>query len=132
MAFDGIWNLDRSENYDKLLEKMGVDEEKRQLAAHDNMKLKIKQNGKQFSVHESNVFHSVDADFYLKKKIQFLLDIDIQLVGVWDLNGDILEGDFTRKDNNKHLKTTREIVGGELIQSYSYEGVKAKRIFKRE
>ncbi|XP_030047646.1 fatty acid-binding protein, intestinal-like isoform X1 [Microcaecilia unicolor] len=130
MSFDGTWKVDRSDNYEKFLEKMGVDEEKRKLAAHDNMKLKIKQNGKQFSVHESSVYGSVN--YFLDNTFQFEVDIDVLLVGEWTLNGAKMEGEFTRQDNKKVLKTTREIVGGELVQNYLYEGVEAKRIFKRE
>lgn len=69
----------------------------------------------------------------------------------------MLKGVFTRKDNGKQLTTTRIVQGDELIQveriisplirfrssemieliilcqqSYSYEGVDAKRIFKRD
>ncbi|XP_030047648.1 fatty acid-binding protein, intestinal-like isoform X3 [Microcaecilia unicolor] len=130
MSFDGTWKVDRSDNYEKFLEKMGVDEEKRKLAAHDNMKLKIKQNGKQFSVHESSVYGSVN--YFLDNTFQFEVDIDVLLVGEWTLNGAKMEGEFTRQDNKKVLKTTREIVGGELVQTYWYEGVKAKRIFVRQ
>lgn len=43
----------------------------------------------------------------------------------------MLKGTFTRKDNGKVLITTRKIIGDELVQSYTYEGVEAKRIFKR-
>lgn len=36
--------------------------------------------------------------------------------GTWEMEGDMLKGKFTRKDNNKVLTTTRELVGGELVQ----------------
>lgn len=36
--------------------------------------------------------------------------------GSWELEGDMLKGKFTRKDNNKVLTTTRAVVGGELVQ----------------
>lgn len=82
------------------------------------------------------------------------------------MEGEMLKGKFTRKDNNKVLTTTRAVVGGELVQvsksiyiwsiqqqygnlslfckllfnvtytvssqTYNYEGVDAKRIFKKE
>lgn len=75
------------------------------------------------------------------------------------MEGDMMKGKFTRKDNNKVLTTTRVLEGGELVQvsrstcvfvdkmqdanlssvsvsphtqSYSYEGVDAKRIFKKQ
>ncbi|XP_030047649.1 fatty acid-binding protein, intestinal-like [Microcaecilia unicolor] len=112
MSFDGTWKVDRSDNYEKFLEKMGVDEEKRKLAAHDHMKLKIKQNGKQFSVHESSVFRTIEINFTLNELLEYSLADGLELVGDWKLNGAKMEGEFTRQDNKKVLKTTREIVGG--------------------
>ncbi|KAI5087859.1 fatty acid-binding protein, intestinal [Silurus meridionalis] len=47
------------------------------------------------------------------------------------MEGDLLKGSFVRKDNGKTLTTVRQIVDEELVQSYSYDGVEAKRIFKR-
>lgn len=32
------------------------------------------------------------------------------------MEGDMMKGNFTRKDNNKALTTTRVLVGGELVQ----------------
>lgn len=32
------------------------------------------------------------------------------------MEGDVLKGKFTRKDNNKVLTTTRSLVGEELVQ----------------
>ncbi|XP_030047664.1 fatty acid-binding protein, intestinal-like [Microcaecilia unicolor] len=112
MTFDGTWKVDRSENYENFMEAMGVNVVKRKLAAHDNLKIKIKQNGKQFSVHESSVFRTIDINFTLNETLEYSLADGTELVGDWKLNGDIMEGEFTRKDNNKVLKTTRENCGG--------------------
>lgn len=38
------------------------------------------------------------------------------LQGAWNLEGDMLKGTFTRKDNGKQLTTTRIVQGDELIQ----------------
>lgn len=38
------------------------------------------------------------------------------LQGAWNLEGDMLKGIFTRKDNGKQLATTRIVQGDELIQ----------------
>ncbi|EPY80581.1 fatty acid-binding protein, intestinal [Camelus ferus] len=91
MAFDGTWKVDRNENYEKFMEKMGINVVKRKLAAHDNLKL-----------------------------------------GSWSLEGNKLVGKFKRLDNGNELNTVREIIGGEMVQTYTYEGVEAKRIFKKE
>ncbi|KAG2466486.1 FABPI protein, partial [Polypterus senegalus] len=52
-------------------------------------------------------------------------------MGTWTLEGNKLVGKFNRKDNGKELLTTREIVADEMVQSYHYDGVDAKRIFKK-
>ncbi|XP_030048707.1 fatty acid-binding protein, intestinal isoform X5 [Microcaecilia unicolor] len=111
MAFDGTWKLDRTENYDKFMEVMGVDGK---LAAQDNL-MTIKQNGKQFSVHESSVFNASDMVFRLEEIHEYSM-LGIKLVGIWRRLGLKLEGNFNRKDNKKLLKTEQEIAGGELIQ----------------
>ncbi|XP_030048709.1 fatty acid-binding protein, intestinal-like [Microcaecilia unicolor] len=129
MTFDGTWKLDRTENYDKFMEVMGVDGK---LAAPDNQKMTIKQNGNQISFQRVGVYTPVEI-IILDGKTEFRLsDASINVVGTWKLQGKKMEGNFTRKDNNKHLKIKQEIVGDEFIQTYLYEGVEAKKIFKRE
>lgn len=39
------------------------------------------------------------------------------------MEGDMMKGKFTRKDNNKLLTTTRTLVGGELVQVSRSRGV---------
>lgn len=39
------------------------------------------------------------------------------------MEGDMMKGKFTRKDNNKLLTTTRTLVGGELVQVSRSKGV---------
>ncbi|KAK1342279.1 hypothetical protein QTO34_015035 [Cnephaeus nilssonii] len=118
MAFNGAWKIDRNENYDKFMEKMGINVVKRKLAAHDNLKLIISQEGNKFTIKESSAFRTAEIAF--------------DLGGTWSLEGDKLVGRFKRVDNGKELNAVREIVGGELVQTYVYEGVEAKRIFKKE
>lgn len=55
-----------------------------------------------------------------------------ELTGTWTMEGNKLVGKFKRVDNGKELIAVREISGNELIQTYTYEGVEAKRIFKKE
>ncbi|XP_041048709.1 fatty acid-binding protein, intestinal [Carcharodon carcharias] len=132
MAFNGTWKSDRNENYDKFMEQMGVNVVKRKLANHDNLKLIILQNGNKFTVKESSTFRTKDIEFTLGVVFDYSLADGTELTGSWTCEGDKLVGKFTRKDNSKELLTTREIVGGELVQVYSYEGIDAKRIFKKE
>nr|XP_033785145.1 fatty acid-binding protein, intestinal-like [Geotrypetes seraphini] len=132
MAFDGTWKVDHNDNYEKFMETMGVNAVKRKLAAHDNLKITIKQNGNQFNITESSTFRSIVINFTLGVQFEYSLADGTELEGTWNLEKDKMVGVFTRKDNGKVLNTTREIVGGELIQSYSYEGTNAKRVFKKE
>ncbi|CAN2388916.1 fatty acid binding [Pristimantis euphronides] len=131
MAFDGTWKVDRSENYDKFMEVMGVNIMKRKLAAHDNLKITIQQDGNTFSVKESSTFRTIEINFTLGVTFDYSLADGTELTGSWAIEGDKLVGTFTRKDNGNELKTQRVITGDELVQTYLYEGVEAKRIFKR-
>ncbi|KAJ8416429.1 hypothetical protein AAFF_G00357170 [Aldrovandia affinis] len=131
MTFNGTWKVDRNDNYDKFMEKMGVNMVKRKLAEHDNLKITIEQTGDKFLVKESSNFRKKDINFTLGVKFDYSLADGTEVSGSWDLEGDMLKGIFTRKDNGMELTTTRIIDGGELVQSYSYDGVEAKRIFKK-
>ncbi|KAL1772525.1 fatty acid-binding protein, intestinal [Sigmodon hispidus] len=132
MAFDGSWRVDRNENYDKFMEQMGINVVKRKLAAHDNLKLTITQEGNKFTVKESSTFRNIEVVFELGVNFTYSLADGTELNGAWSLDGNKLIGKFKRVDNGKELIAVREISGSELIQTYTYEGVEAKRIFKKE
>ncbi|MEJ1270866.1 phosphodiesterase 5A cGMP-specific [Cricetulus griseus] len=132
MAFDGSWKVDRNENYDNFMEKMGINLVKRKLAAHDNLKLTIKQEGNKFTIKESCRFRNIDVVFELGVNFDYTLADGTELNGTWSLEGNKLIAKFKRVDNGKELIDICEISGGELIQTYIYEGVEAKRIFKKE
>lgn len=131
MAFDGAWKIDRNENYDKFMEKMGINVVKRKLAAHDNLKLIITQEGNKFTVKESSTFRNIEIVFELGVTFNYSLADGTELTGNWNLEGNKLVGKFQRVDNGKELNTVREIIGDEMVQTYVYEGVEAKRIFKK-
>ncbi|KAK3523259.1 hypothetical protein QTP86_028048 [Hemibagrus guttatus] len=131
MAFNGTWKVDRSENYDKFMEQMGINLVKRKLAAHDNLKITLEQDGDKFHVKEVSTFRTLELDFTLGVAFEYSLADGTELSGSWVMEGDVLKGTFDRKDNSKTLTTVRKIVGDELVQSYNYEGVEATRIFKR-
>ncbi|POI29029.1 hypothetical protein CIB84_007221 [Bambusicola thoracicus] len=132
MAFNGTWKIEKNENYEKFMEAMGVNVMKRKLGAHDNLKLTIQQDGNKFLVKESSNFRNIDIEFTLGVSFEYSLADGTELSGSWNLEGNKLVGTFTRKDNGKVLTAYREIVGSELVQTYVYEGVEAKRIFKKE
>nr|ADF28554.1 intestinal fatty acid binding protein 2a [Cyprinus carpio] len=131
MTFNGTWKVDRNENYEKFMEQMGINMVKRKLASHDNLKITLEQTGDQFHVKESSTFRSLEINFTLGVNFDYSQADGTELTGSWVMEGDMLKGTFTRKDNGKSLITTRKIVGEELVQIYTYEGVEAKRIFKR-
>ncbi|NXA06030.1 FABPI protein, partial [Sapayoa aenigma] len=131
MAFNGTWKIDRSENYEKFMEAMGVNMMKRKLGAHDNLKITIQQDGNKFTVKEASNFRTIEIVFTLGESFEYSLADGTEVTGCWNLEGNKLVGTFTRKDNGKVLKACREIVGDELVQTYVYEGVESKRIFKR-
>ncbi|XP_009910067.1 fatty acid-binding protein, intestinal [Dryobates pubescens] len=131
MAFNGTWKVDRNENYEKMMEAMGVNIMKRKLGAHDNLKITIQQDGNKFIIKESSNFRTLDIEFTLGVDFEYTLADGTEVSGAWNMEGNKLVGSFTRKDNGKVLKVCREIVGDELVQTSVYEGVEAKRIFKR-
>ncbi|XP_076003855.1 fatty acid-binding protein, intestinal [Genypterus blacodes] len=131
MTFNGTWKVDRSENYEKFMEQMGVNMVKRKLAAHDNLKIILEQSGDKFHVKEGSNFRTLEMDFTLGVTFEYSLADGTELSGSWNLEGDVLKGLFNRKDNGKLLTTSRTVEGDELTQNYNYEGVDAKRIFKR-
>ncbi|KAF0885334.1 FABPI protein, partial [Crocuta crocuta] len=110
----------------------GINVVKRKLAAHDNLKLTITQEGNKFTVKESSNFRSIEIVFELGVTFNYSLADGTELTGAWNLEGNKLVGKFKRIDNGCELNTVREIIGGELAQTYVYEGVEAKRIFKKE
>ncbi|KAM6400736.1 fatty acid-binding protein, intestinal isoform 1-T1 [Pluvialis apricaria] len=131
MAFNGTWKIDRNENYEKFMEAMGINMMKRKLGAHDNLKITIQQDGNKFTVKESSNFRTLDIEFTLGVNFEYSLADGTEVTGSWKMEGDKLVGAFTRKDNGKVLTAHREIIGDELVQTYVYEGVEAKRFFKR-
>ncbi|XP_026879439.2 fatty acid-binding protein, intestinal [Electrophorus electricus] len=132
MAFNGTWKVDRNVNYDKFMEQMGINLMKRKLAEHDNLKLVIEQNGNKFSIKETSRFRTKDIEFTLGVQFDYSLADGTEMNGTWEMDGDsVMKGNFTRKDNGKILSTTRIFEGEEMVQTYSYEGVDAKRIFKK-
>ncbi|XP_071411167.1 fatty acid-binding protein, intestinal isoform X1 [Pithys albifrons albifrons] len=131
MAFNGTWKIDRNENYEKFMEAMGVNMMKRKLGAHDNLKITIQQDGNKFTVKEASNFRTIEIEFTLGATFEYSLADGTELTGSWNLEGNKLVGTFTRKDNGKVLNAYREIVNDELVQTYVYEGVESKRIFKR-
>ncbi|XP_058240920.1 fatty acid-binding protein, intestinal-like [Hemibagrus wyckioides] len=131
MAFNGTWKVDRNDNYDKFMEQMGINMVKRKLAEHDNLKVTIEQSGDKFSIKESSTFRTKDIEFTLGVQFEYSMADGTELTGTWVMEGETLKGTFTRKDNGNILTTTRSVVGGELVQCYNYEGVDAKRIFKK-
>ncbi|XP_032189194.1 fatty acid-binding protein, intestinal isoform X3 [Mustela erminea] len=105
---------------------------KRKLAAHDNLKLTITQEGNKFTVKEASAFRTIEIVFELGVTFNYSLADGTELSGTWNLEGNKLVGKFKRTDNGNALNAVREIIGGELVQTYTYEGVEAKRIFKKE
>ncbi|KAF5889521.1 fatty acid-binding protein, intestinal-like, partial [Clarias magur] len=116
MIFDGTWKVECSDNYDKFMEVMGINIVKRKLAAHDNLKITLQQDGETFHVKESSTFRTLELDFTLGNTFEYELADGTQLSGCWVMEGDKLKGTFVRRDNGKTLNTVRQIVDGDLVQ----------------
>ncbi|XP_077156561.1 fatty acid-binding protein, intestinal [Paroedura picta] len=131
MAFNGTWKVENSENYEKFMEAMGINLVKRKLGAHDNLKLTFQQESNTFTIKETSNFRTIEIVFTLGVDFDYSLADGTELHGNWNIDDGKLVGTFRRKDNGKELKAFREIIGDEMVQTYIYEGVTAKRIFKK-
>ncbi|XP_014639976.1 PREDICTED: fatty acid-binding protein, intestinal [Ceratotherium simum simum] len=118
MAFDGTWKVDRSENYDKFMEKMGINIMKRRLAARDNLELTITQEGNKFTVKESSTFRTTETVFELGVTFNYRLADGTELSGSWSPKGNKLVGKFKQVDNGNKLTAVQEITDGEMVLDY--------------
>ncbi|CDQ95218.1 unnamed protein product [Oncorhynchus mykiss] len=125
MAFNGTWKVEHNENYDKFMEQMGESVCVSCLASH---LFELTYALDKYLISRYCLTH---ASITMGDCYRCMGDSPLTLSGTWEMDGDVLKGKFTRKDNSKVLTTTRAVVGGELVQSYNYDGVDAKRIFKK-
>ncbi|XP_061108246.1 fatty acid-binding protein, intestinal-like [Conger conger] len=132
MMFNGTWKADRGENIDQFMEKMGVNAMMRKLAENNKLEITIAQTDDvTFKVTEPSILRKRENEFSLGVPFDFTMADGTDVSGYWVMEGHTMKGTFTRKDNGKILTIIREIVGDELVQSFNYDGVDAKRFFKK-
>uniref|UniRef100_A0A3B3RUV5 Cytosolic fatty-acid binding proteins domain-containing protein n=1 Tax=Paramormyrops kingsleyae TaxID=1676925 RepID=A0A3B3RUV5_9TELE len=115
MTFNGTWKLEHSENFDKLMTQM----------------VTVQQTNDNFYIKESS--QKKDHSFTLGVPFDHELAGGTVIKGTWVLDGNILNGTFTGKGDGKPYLAKKEVTGNKLVQvsTFSYDGVTAKRIFKK-
>ncbi|KAJ8262294.1 hypothetical protein GJAV_G00164810 [Gymnothorax javanicus] len=131
MTFSGTWKSDRGENLEQFLDKLGANPLIRKLAGMDNMEFTIEQAGDKFKVKQSSSILTKENEFTLGVPFDFTLPNGSGIAGTWVMEGDLMIGNFTKKEDGKVLIITRKIVEGELVQSLNCDGMEAKTFFKK-
>ncbi|XP_048826691.1 fatty acid-binding protein, intestinal-like [Brienomyrus brachyistius] len=129
MSFNGSWKMERSENFDKMMTQMGVKDMTKKLADIENLTVTVEQTGDNFRIKESS--QKKDYSFTLGVPFEYELADGTVTKGTWVLEGNVLTGTFTRKDNGKPYLAKKEVTGDKIVQTYTYDGVTAKRIYKK-
>ncbi|XP_075854498.1 fatty acid-binding protein, intestinal-like [Microcebus murinus] len=101
MAPNATWKVDRSENYDKFMEKMDINVLKRKAEAHDNVKLRNTQEGNKFTVEESSIWPNGKIVSELAVSFNYTLEDGTEVRGTWIFEGNKPSAKFKRLDNGK-------------------------------
>uniref|UniRef100_A0A4W3GQA6 Fatty acid-binding protein, intestinal-like n=1 Tax=Callorhinchus milii TaxID=7868 RepID=A0A4W3GQA6_CALMI len=116
MAFNGLWNVYKSENLDEFLQGMGSNVPGKVLEG-DNLQLEIKQDGKKFTVIEKSTFRSKESTWILDEEFTSTLADGSEVKGRFFLESpNRLVGRFKKCSDGKEFVTIREVKEGELQQ----------------
>nr|XP_023665111.1 fatty acid-binding protein, intestinal-like [Paramormyrops kingsleyae] len=99
------------------------------MADNDNLTVTVQQTNDNFYIKESS--QKKDHSFTLGVPFDHELAGGTVIKGTWVLDGNILNGTFTGKGDGKPYLAKKEVTGNKLVQTFSYDGVTAKRIFKK-
>ncbi|XP_071963441.1 fatty acid-binding protein, intestinal-like [Antedon mediterranea] len=125
--FNGTWSLAKSEGLSALLDAVKVPAEKR--PSDDNATVSITQSGDSFTIKTTTAAGTREAKFsigtpFVDADIKQLRGKDIEVTPEW--NGDKL---VMKGQGGNSL--TREIVGGQMVVTFDFGGVSAKRFFNK-
>ncbi|XP_033105241.1 fatty acid-binding protein, intestinal-like [Anneissia japonica] len=132
---NGVWKLDRSENFEEFLNKMGVSWMKRKLinTFGNNISVTINQSGEDFVITTKTPKDSNESKFKVGqpfKGTNKLTGKAFEMMAEFEA-GKLVVAPVSGKDNPT---ITREIdvVNDEMVQTMDMDGVVTKRYFKRE
>ncbi|XP_071963540.1 cellular retinoic acid-binding protein 1-like [Antedon mediterranea] len=125
--FSGTWKHSKSEGLTPLLDALKVPAEKR--PSDESSTVVINQSGDTFSVKTTTGAGTREANFsigtpFVDADIKELRGKDIQVTPEW--NGDKL---VMKGQGGNSL--TRELAGGQMIVTFDFGGVSAKRFFTK-
>ncbi|XP_033127906.1 fatty acid-binding protein, intestinal-like [Anneissia japonica] len=125
--FSGTWKFVKGENLTTLLDKLNVPADKR--PSQEGSTVTISQSGDSFSIKtttaagDRNVSFSIGTSF-VDPDIKALRGKELSVTPAWDGAKLVLKGE---KGNG----VTRELVGGQMVVTFEFDGVSAKRYFAK-
>ncbi|XP_072030686.1 fatty acid-binding protein 10-A, liver basic-like [Amphiura filiformis] len=124
MAFSGNWKLDRMEGMADIAKAMGLPESMMP-SSPVGFTLEITQNGDNFEIKTTTPQGTRASTFTVGGSLkEQIMGVEVDCTSKWDGGKLVVE---TGKGNS----LTREIVGGELVATVTFENASGKRIFKK-
>ncbi|GMT04951.1 hypothetical protein PENTCL1PPCAC_27125, partial [Pristionchus entomophagus] len=129
----GEWNLLHSENFDKCLEKLGVETTHREIAHLQSTTLTISQQDNQWTIFAEGAYAIHKTIFEIGKPTQSVRTVDGRIVtSTWtiDRNGKLLKrekNEATGVEMECEMYVKNEI----LIQKMKCSGVKSRRTYAK-
>ncbi|XP_072164690.1 fatty acid-binding protein, intestinal-like [Diadema setosum] len=125
--FSGKWVFDHGENMQALVEKVKVDPSK--IPDDKSSTIEIQQNGDTFHIVTVGGGRTRDVTFtigqsFVDQDIKELRGKEINVTPSWQGSKLVLTGD-------KGNFASREIVGGQMVVTFNFEGVEGKRFFNK-
>ncbi|XP_033127921.1 fatty acid-binding protein, intestinal-like [Anneissia japonica] len=125
--FSGTWSLAKSDGLAPLLDALKVPAEKR--PSDESATVVITQSGDSFVIKTTTAAGTREAKFsigtpFVDQDIKELRGKDIEVTGAWDGDKLVLKG----AGGNS---VTREIVGGQMVVTFDFGGISAKRYFTK-
>ncbi|XP_033127880.1 cellular retinoic acid-binding protein 1-like [Anneissia japonica] len=132
--FSGTWKLKEAQNFEELLEKVGITPElKAKLSSSDAVPtVEIKQDGDNFTIKTITKLKTRENSFkvgetFVDQDIKEIKGIDVTVKSAWE-GGKLV---LTNAKEATGTKAERELVNGEMHVTFTYQGVVAKRIFTK-
>ncbi|XP_071955347.1 fatty acid-binding protein, intestinal-like [Antedon mediterranea] len=129
---NGVWKLDRDENFDEFLSKMGVNWMKRKIinGFAKNITVTIKQSGDDFVISTKTPRDTNETKFKIGEPFK---GANKMTGNSFEMKPRIEDGKLIVEpvSGTDNPTVTREIINDELVQTMNKDGVVCKRIFKR-
>jgi len=124
MAFAGKWTLDRNEGMEAVIKAMGLPVDKVPTSPV-GFTLDIAQDGDNFDIKTTTPQGTRDTKFVVGGSLkESIMGVEVDATSKWD-------GTKLVVSTGKGNSLSREVVGGELVTTVTFDGASGKRIFKK-